>query len=250
MFYFLYGKDKEKARQKAHELIGILLKKRPGAEVLRMDGEHFGGGKLEELISSQSLFEHKYIVFADTLFESNDAKETVVQKAKEIQASPNAFVLLEGAVDKSTAAKLEKHAEKTFLFEGEKRQGRKFGMGTTNPLSLGEFNIFSMTDAFGRKDRKGLWVLYQRSILHHVPPEEVHGILFWQVRAMAAAAASENAGKAGLNPFVYSKSKEFLKNFPGEELQKLSSRLVSLYHDSRRGIHELNIALERFILGL
>ena len=93
------------------------------------------------------------------------------------------------------------------------------------------------TEDAARRDKKQLWILYTQAKREGISDEEIHGILFWQVKAMLLAARSKDAGAAGLNPFVYSKSKGFLKNFEEKEVENISSSLVTLYHDSRRGKH-------------
>lgn len=243
MFYFLHGEDKDKARKKAHELIDSLIKKRPNASFFKVDSENFSLGKLEEMIGGQGLFENKQIVFLDNVLEDKETKSGILDKIKDIAKSPNAFVFLEGKTDKATVGKMDKSAEKV----------QEFGAGKNSvqdKKSAEKFNVFSLTDVFGRRDRKNLWTLYQEALSRDVAPEEIHGILFWQLKSMIVASKSENAQESGLNPYVFQKSKSFGRNFSEEEMKKLSSALVSVYHDSRGGIHDFGIALEKFILNL
>ena len=65
---------------------------------------------------------------------------------------------------------------------------------------------------------------------------------------MLQAAEARDATQAGLNPYVYQKSKGFLQNFSIDEVKNISSRLVTLYHDARRGIIDFDMALEKFVL--
>ncbi len=61
---------------------------------------------------------------------------------------------------------------------------------------------------------------------------------------------SKNAGEAGLKPFVFNKAKNYLENYSKKELEKISSDLVSIYHNARRSQMEFGLALERFILRI
>lgn len=240
MLYFVYGKKREEARRRAHQLVGLMLKKRPGAEVFRTSGDAFNAGRFDELIEGRTLFEAKHIVFADSLFENEEIKELVLERLQALRDSENAFVLLEGSVDKATLQKIEKVAEKVEVFDEKKeKMGEKKG-----------FNIFDMATALGERDKKKLWMLYQRALHEGVSPEEISGILFWQVRSMATASSSSNASEAELSPFVYTKAKSFLRNYSMKEIQALSTALISLYHDAHRGVHAYDLALERFILGV
>ena len=243
MFYFLYGEDKEKARGKAHELLDSLVKKRPKASFFKVDGENFNLGKLEEFIGGQGLFDNKQIVFLDNILEDKEIKEEVLDKIKEIKESPNAFIFLEKKADKATLGKMEKSAEKIQEF---KATGDIAFVGK----SADRFDVFSLTDVFGRRDKKNLWALYQGALSQNVSPEEINGILFWQLKSMIVASLSKDANESGLKPYVFQKSKSFARNYSEEEMKNMSSALVSIYHDSRRGIHDFEIALEKFILNI
>src|SRR3989344_1802706 len=142
MFYFLHGTDTDKARAKARELITSLQKKKPEAELFRVEGDSWSEARFDELISSQGLFERKYIVFVKRLFENKEAKEKIVPKLEAVAASENVFIFLEAAVDKATFSALAKHAEKVQAFE-------KIKTKKVEPP-----NIFALADALGARDRK------------------------------------------------------------------------------------------------
>ena len=237
MLYFLYGTDMDKARAKLHELTENLLKKKPNAELFKIDSEHWGPAKLEEFISGHGLFADRYIVIVDKIFENLDAREIVLSKLKDLKESCNIFVFLEEEVDKITLSKIGKTAEKVQKFERKE-----------SVVAKKKFNIFSLTSAFGDRDKKNLWILYQKALQSGVEPEEVHSILFWQLRSMISAQNSKNAESAGLKPFVYQKSIGYGKNFTKQELENLSTSFISIYHDARRGIEDFDIALEKFLL--
>ena len=238
MLYFFYGSDKDTAREKMNALTEALRKKKPDAEVFRIDPENWNEAKLQELTAGQGLFNNSYIVQVVSLFENKEAKEIFIDRLEEIAESPNVFIMLEGEVDKKTLLAITEVAEKVQLLENKG--------GKEKPA----FNIFSLTDAFGRRDKKKLWVLYQKAVAGGAVPEEIHGILFWQLKSLLLASATKTAAEAGVAPFVFTKAKSFLKNYTEDELKEMSSEFVTLYHDAHRGIHDFQIALERFVLSL
>lgn len=246
MIYLLYGSDTAKSRSKLHELVAGLVKKKPDALHVRLTEENFDESKLDELLGSSGLFSSKAIIEVDSLFKNKEAKEFVVKNLKEIAESENIFVFLEAGLDKKTLEKFEKNAEKVQEFELKEKNQRAFLV--SNGKSLRDFNMFAITDAFGRRDKKNLWVLYTKASRLDVSAEEIHGLLFWQTKTMLVTSASKNAKEAGLNPFVYQKSQGFLRNYQTDELKKISTRLVSMYHNTRRGIVDFDVALEKFIL--
>lgn len=247
MIYLLHGEDTEKARAKAHELVDTLRTKKPDASFFKIEAAQFSAEKLDELINSQGLFESKYIVLLDRVFENKEAKEQLLDSRKELAESPHIFIFLEGKIDKASLTKLEKVAAKAQVFE--MKNGGVGGMAEKT-FSVGEFNTFALGDAFGRRDKKELWFLYSKAALRNIPAEEIHGILFWAWKSMALAAASKDAGEAGLNPYVFQKSSAFAKNFTKDELATMGARLIRMSHDAHRGKVDFDIELERFVLGV
>ena len=241
MYYLLYGSDIGKARAKMHELVDSLLTKKRDASVVSMNEETFDGALLESFIRGQGLFEAKQIAILDNIFLKSDAKELIMGKRKELHTSPNVFFIVAQTLDKATVTKLEKYAEKTLLFgEALLKKGGK----------MRAFNTFALADAFGMRDRKKLWVLYIKGRRSHCAPEELHGVLFWQAKNMLTVCHAKSAQEAGLNPFVFQKALSFIKNYSETELQSSLKKLVTLTHDARRGLHDLDTAMEHFILEL
>ncbi len=221
-----------------HTLVDTLRAKKPDASFFKMDDEYWSDARLEEFVVGAGLFEQKYIVVLDRVFENKEVKEFVFKNIKEIGSSENIFIILEGKLDKKTLTKFEKNAEKVQEFE--KRVIKK----------QEKFNIFTLSDAFGGRKKKELWVLFQKAVNAGMSPEEIHGTLFWVVKSMILSKNTKTAGEAGLNPFVFRKSASFASNFENKELKNISSNLVSMYHGARRGEMELGVALEVFILSV
>jgi hypothetical protein len=67
---------------------------------------------------------------------------------------------------------------------------------------------------------------------------------------MLLATLAKDAKESGLNPFVYSKAKNYAKNFTLPELKKISSQLVKMYHQAHRGEVNFEMALEKFFLSI
>jgi DNA polymerase III delta subunit len=238
MIYLLYGSDGRKSRAKMHELRDTLAAKRPDAALVAFDDDTFDSAQLDELAVSFGLFTARSIVILDKVFGSREAKTAVLERIAELADSENIFIILEGTLDKASFAKLEKRAEKVQEFSLPDIPKKK------------ESTFFTLADALGKKDKKELWVLYRRAIDLGTAPEELHGILFWQVKSMLLAKEAKDAAAAGINPFVFKKAAGFAKHFSLPELRKLSSDLVRMYHDSHRGLSDFEASLEVYILNL
>ena len=244
MIIFIYGTDTDKIRKISRKHLDTLIGKRPDAEFFKMDEETFDEAKFEELIFSQGLFDKKFIVHLDRALLNKDAREFIVKHLSELAESENAFVITESKLAKPTFEKIKKVSFKTEVFKA--------------PISAiankPEFNIFSLADALGRKDKKTAWVLLYKALRAGITPEQIHGTVFAQIKNMAFIKHAEEekvkTSELGLHPFVVKKTMGFTKNFSQEELEKLSRKLVTIYHDARRGGDELPVALEKFMLSL
>lgn len=238
MIHLFYGENNIKAREEMHSFLDALFAKNPDAPLFEMNAESWSEEKFGELLASRGLFGGGSVVVLDALLQNVDAEGTILEKLKEMKDSPNIFVIIEGKLTKVIAERIAKKAETVAEFAAEKTAKKV------------EFDRFALSDALGRRSKKDAWVLLQKSFDAGGVPEEIHGMLFWQVKSMILAVSSKTAGEAGLNPFVFRKSLSFAKNFTEEELKSLSSRLVSIYHEARRGGDELPIALEKFVLSI
>ncbi len=228
MIYFYHGPDIEKGIKKSHELVDSLRKKRPDAAFFKLDSEHFDTVLLTEYIGGQGLFSAKYIVFLDRLCENKEVKEVkeiFMDMIKEIAESENIFIILEGKLDKATATKIEKKAEKTMVFElsEEAKFAKDFHKKDAN-------NAFALADAIGQKNKKNAWMLYRKAIDMGEAPEALHGMIFWKIKSILLSGGSSYWKK--------------------EELLRVLDELITVYHEARRGKHELETGLEVFILSI
>lgn len=247
MYYLIYGDDKIKARMVAQKTVAAGKIKHNEAGFFKLTSENFTADKLDEQIGSQGLFYDKALIFLDNLCEEEESGVVLVKRLKDIKESPNFFVILEGKLNKAELEKFKKYAEKTEEFKKvEKKLNKKELLAQKGE----KIDFFEFANALGEKDKKKLWTLYQDALAESVPAEEVHGIFFWQVKAMLAAIKSKDAVEAGLNPYVYSKSKSYAKGYGEDKLKQMSQALFEMYHEAHRGKTDFHIALERFILEI
>ncbi len=237
MLYVLYGSDSIKTRKKLHELLDSAKKKRPSAELFRINSENWSESLFDELISSQGLFEQKYTVVLDNVFEKKDAKAYIVDRLEEVNNSDQIFLMLEGGIDVATLKKIERNSKQVQEFK--KPESKK-------PF----YNIFSVTDGLLEKDKRKLWVSYVDAIKKGSVPEELHGIFFWQVKNMILASRAKSAVDAGLTPYAFKNALSGSRNYRTEELVKMSEELVDMTHRVRQGEGDMDVMLEKWVLGV
>ncbi len=113
-----------------------------------------------------------------------------------------------------------------------------------------EFNIFTLTDALGSRNKKEAWTLYQKALAAGVSADEIFFKVFWQVKSMLLASKTKSVVETDMKPFPYNKAKGYAKNYSRKELETLSQNLVEGYLKSRRGEGEIEILLEKTLLKL
>jgi DNA polymerase III delta subunit len=161
----------------------------------------------------------------------------VVNNLKELVASVNTFVLIEHSVPADVVKKIEKAGGKV----------EKHDLALKSAAA--PFNIFSINDALIARDRKNLWLVYQKALAAGVPEEEIFWKLVWQIKTMLVVGKQKGKVKT-LKPFVVSKAERGLNKFKIEELEKLSRELVIFWHDSRRGLVDFDLGLEKLVLSI
>jgi hypothetical protein len=67
---------------------------------------------------------------------------------------------------------------------------------------------------------------------------------------MILASFAKNATEAGLSPFVFTKSKRYAANYSADERSKLLKDIVTMYHDSHRGLVDAELGMEKLLLGI
>ncbi|MDO8603875.1 MAG: hypothetical protein Q7K40_00450 [bacterium] len=236
MLNVIYGKDREKGRARFRLLRGEILKN-CGEERTVIEGE-ITKEFLHGAAASQGLFSDKILFVFDCVFDKKTEQETLLEHANELRLSQNIFLVFEPELDKKIGDDIKATSAEVEEFALKKVDYRP------------DFNIFSLGDALGKRNKKELWVLYQEALTNGLSAEEISGTLFWAVKNIALMKSAKEGDDAGISPFVAKKSRDFAKNYTADEIQNLSRALVTSYHEAHRGGEPMDIAIERFILGL
>ncbi len=112
MLYLIYGKDNFRSREKLNQLLAFFSSKISDNGIFKIDAENFDILRLEELIRSRILFEKKYVVVCDNIFENKEARNFVKKNISAIAGSPNIFIFLETDLDADFLELFKKRAEK------------------------------------------------------------------------------------------------------------------------------------------
>lgn len=235
MLYLIYGNDREKGRAQFRALRDKLSKGGVNIEDVR-EGT-LSEKMLEEKSSARGLFGDITLFLFDNILGKKEEQDIFVSCVEMLRDSKNYFLVFESSSSKDIAKDIARYA--TEAFEYSKKTDDR-------PL----FNIFSLGDALGERNKKELWVLYQKAVGAGCSSEEISWTLFWSIKNMALMKQAEKGDDCGLNPFVARKTRIFASKYTMEEIISLSRNIVFLYHEAHRGGEPMGIALERFILNL
>jgi len=231
MIHVFFGTDIIAARTGAQEYLE--KEKGSGAEVIHLTGENGTVADIEQAIGSTSLFGGREVFLIDTPSENIELFEYVFKNIKEMQESPNTFIMIEGDLKAPEKKKIQKYAESETEYVKEKEK---------------PFNIFGLADALLRRDKKSLWILITEARNNGLVPEEIIGTLFWQVKTLALASKTKSPEEAGVSAFPYKKAKQALSQFTEDEIQNMLESLTDLYHKGHSGERDIDAALEAWVL--
>lgn len=242
MLSVFYGSNKIKSEEAYLKLVAGTAENL----VVRLTIEDCLDGRLEEFARGGSLFGERRLVCVRGLLESALGRELVESLIRAMVSSPEHFAILEQDLSKE----MEKILTKA-LAQLNKHERTKAELEREQRLAKQEANkIYAVSDAMGRRDRRALWLEYQKALRRGVVPEELYWKMVWQTRSMLQASGSSNAKEAGLHPFVYDKSKQAAKNYTRDELMQLSGDLLEMWHDIHAKGKDLELTLEQFILNV
>ncbi len=236
MIYSIIGTDTKKRKLASEKIVG-------GFVAQNFPVNRFGVKELEnltELAGSTGLFFDRHVSIFEYSLEKKEHTDILLQKIIELKDSPNIFIFIEQTLLKDTTEAFKKHAESFEVFDLPPKKWGESG-----------FNVFTLTDAFAQKDKKALWILYQKALMENIAPEEILHKLFWQVKMLLIAKSNPDEGqlkKLAIKEYTCNKSKTSAKGFTIEELKRFSFDLVSILHEGRRGT-ETVVALEKFLIG-
>lgn len=237
MLYVYHGTNTTKVSDQASRLVANLLNKKPDAQVFSFEGGNMAEADLDALIEAQGLFVEKHIVVIKRPLVVVESRDIVLARLEQFAKTSNIFVIIEDKLLAEHKKAFTKHAEKIEEHAHTKEE-KAF------------FNVFALADALGERNKQSLWVGYMQALHAGLEAESIHGTLHWAVKAMLACGSASSAEEAGQKPYSFNKFKRFANNFSKEELADLSQSLVVLYHDARRGKHDLKVALERWTLSV
>lgn len=231
MYVVFYGSDRKKVRDK----VTAYLEENMSTDdtLTTIEAADFQVGQVTDALGASSLFGGGEWFVLDTPTDNVDFAEEITSSLKELEVAKNTFVIIEGALLAPAKKKYAKRAAEMIEFAADKVE---------------RFNVFSLTEALAAKDKRRLWVLLQEAKLSGSRPEEIVGILWWQLKSLRLVAVTKTAAEAGMKDFPYNKARQALGKFSAGEVDRLSQSLLEVYHDGHAGVRDMEEALEGWVL--
>lgn len=231
MLYVFYGSDRQAARD---ALDAFIAAERPtDAQLTSIEAREYQPGQLADALGATSLFGGTQWCIIDTPSAQTECHEEVLAARKEMAESANTFLVLEGAL---LAAERKKYA--TYATTLEEYAAQK----------PSQFDRFALAQALAARDKRRSWLLLHEARLAGMRDEEIMGMWWWQLKSLRLAAQCSTPAAAGMKPFPFNKAKQALDRFPLTEVETAARTLLDVYHYARAGQHELDLALERWVL--
>lgn len=246
MLNVILGTDREK--------INSFIKKSVGeTQAQKIDIFSWDTDLVRSNIESSSLFggESEGLIL-EGIGENGDLWNALLGLVGGMTESAKSFFVVESDLSDEAVEILKEKGAKISDFR-EKKQEKwkpKYGNETRLNSKVGQkYNPFALADAVGKKSAKEAWIEYERARLAGALPEELHGQVWGKVRDMIASEVA-TATELGIHPFVHKKAKADLRNWPRDILNKFTDNLLNIYHESRLGGDELDLAMEKLLLSI
>ncbi len=214
MLYLIYGTSATKRHEARARILASL--NLSAEKIILKNSSESTVAELEQVAGGASLFDDQLVLAFEYPFLNESFGQTLLDFAPQLAASENIIFVIERELTKDIVKSFEKSGAQVVLCDEAKEAKKK------------DFNIFSITNAFSARDKKGTWLFYREAILNEEAPEAIIGILFWSIKNMF--------------------SKRMFLKWNEAELKNASRELVRIVHEAHNGKFEIEEELERFIL--
>ncbi|MBP6925503.1 MAG: hypothetical protein KBC22_00385 [Candidatus Pacebacteria bacterium] len=225
MLYVVLGDNYEQIKKDKDSLV-------QGLEVVAVSRENIDYSMIDGYLSSGGLFNETKAIVIDTCFLDDEHHAFFKERLSDMQTSDHVFIILEPKLLKKERTLLEKYAARITEY-------------TSSEIKK-DAGLFILADMFAKKDKKNLWLQFRRAVEQGKQIEEIHGILWWQIKTMILI--KQSSKNPGLHPFVFEKNKKASEKFTLAELRNYAQKLFMIYHQARSGEVDFEHALEKCLL--
>ena len=243
MIKYYWGSDREGGREMSRATLATQRKMSKSSPVFEFAGDDVNLDNLRELIYARPFIGDRVIVFLDHLALNSAMSNFVIENLSVLHSSANVFIFWEDETGVAMAKAISKLGD-------EVREFKETGHFKQEEEKTKLTKLFAVADALGSRDRKRAWLLYHEARRAGLATEEIFWKLVWKVKTLLMVETAPVGSILPLKPYPLSQARQQIKGYKPGELSHLSSRLVHLYHDSRRGLLDFDFSLEQLLLEL
>ncbi len=238
MVYCILGDDFVKSHECLKALVAKFIDKKNCARV-DLNDDNFSETSFNELIKTESLFGQKFLVVLRGVFRNEVFAGFLDTNLKKCGESMNTFIFLEESMEEKRRKEIKKHVSGFWEFSLPSARGKKQDE---------DKELFLLCDEMAFRKKHNSWLLFQEAVfLKKIPPEDIFWKVFWQIKTLLVV---KRGDAIKFKPYFYNKMKRASVLFTQEDLRGYSSELLNLFHNSRRGVSDLAVGLESFILRI
>jgi DNA polymerase III delta subunit len=254
--YLVLGEDTQASREKLNAFVARFLKSGKSTAVFGYNDQDFNEQAFNDLFKGTSLFHDRAVYVLKHNLVSAVIAPYHIGNLEKYASSPDVFIFYEygDALAADRRKLVEKIAEEIYGAISAKTKNPPADAVKKSPAKKGKGVseewvrlLFRICDAFVLRERSNAWILYQEAVAAGVSEKEIFFKIVWAVKSLLII---KSGGGRSLKGFVAAKYKKAAPLFGGDELKKISSDLLELYHKDRYGLSELGTGMEKMILKI
>lgn len=238
MILFIYGDDTKKVREKTTATVEGLLLKQKDASVFKINSESWSTEYVKELLNAQGLFLPKYIITFNFISENKECFAEMLDLLKDMKSAEHVCIIAERDLTEKNKEKIKKLATKS----------QEFNLKKLVEVKKQEPPTFAFATSFANREFQKTEKYLHKLLDLKLAAEEIHGVLWWQMKSVKLASMAQSAVGAGLNPFVFKNAKSASEKWNPEDLDQVLNSLFEIYHQAHRGKIDFYNAIERLVV--
>mgnify|MGYP001566822422 CR=1 FL=1 len=238
MIKFYIGEDTQNARKSLRKEVELARKESPYSLYVRFDETSYDSGNALDAFSGGGMFNPWNILIFEDISEHEDGESFYESILPQFIDTEHRVFIQEKKLNKKI---FDKFKDKATILDFAPPKKKEIIQ-----------NNFAIADAIGAKDKKNIWVEFEKARRSGRAMEEVHGTIFWAFKSLyiCRTMEREEALASGMKEYTFRTYKNYSKNYLVDDLKRILTELKEMYHDAHRGDGDLGLALERMLLGL
>ena len=219
MISFFYGADYKKRGESFAKAFEQFVSEHPDYLLTRIDADRWSQSLFENAVGGNSFFHTGASIVAKDLFSHKEAPVFLSEFLEQPMSDVVEIFFVDEELPKEIVKKVGKRKDVSlFEYPIEKKPAERSSLA------------FDLARAIEKGDKKTAWLILERSRLDGVAAEELLWGVVWKIK--------DTLAKSRTGDMAHTKASE------------VSRELIRIYHESKNGGIEFELAFERLLLAL